>query len=89
MARGDRQHDVAAHFGVNGGRIAEIASGLKFADVLSADIGKLPQPIDWRLRRAIVVVGGGGYASLDVLPQLVRLRDRLNSIIVDLENRAN
>jgi hypothetical protein len=27
IARGDRQHDVAAWFGVNGGRIAEIATG--------------------------------------------------------------
>src|SRR5258708_1358358 len=27
LARGDRQHDVASYFGVNGGRIGEIASG--------------------------------------------------------------
>lgn len=27
LSRGDRQHDVAAYFGVNGGRIAEIANG--------------------------------------------------------------
>ncbi|MGY3347723.1 MULTISPECIES: hypothetical protein [unclassified Bradyrhizobium] len=27
LARGDRQHDIASYFGVNGGRIAEIASG--------------------------------------------------------------
>ena len=27
LARGDRQHDIAAWFGVNGGRIGEIASG--------------------------------------------------------------
>lgn len=30
LARGDRQHDVAAWFGVNGGRIAEIATGRRF-----------------------------------------------------------
>jgi hypothetical protein len=30
LARGDRQHDIAAWFGVNGGRIAEIASGTRF-----------------------------------------------------------
>lgn len=30
LARGDRQHDVAAWFGVNGGRIAEIAMGRSF-----------------------------------------------------------
>ena len=30
LARGDRQHDIAAWFGVNGGRIAEIATGRRF-----------------------------------------------------------
>lgn len=30
LSRGDRQHDIAAWFGVNGGRIAEIATGQKF-----------------------------------------------------------
>lgn len=27
LVRGDRQHDIAAYFGVNGGRIAEVATG--------------------------------------------------------------
>ena len=27
LAREDRQHDIAAYFGVNGGRIAEVATG--------------------------------------------------------------
>lgn len=27
LARGDRQHDIASYFGVNGGRIGEIAAG--------------------------------------------------------------
>lgn len=27
LLRGDRQHDIASYFGVNGGRIAEIANG--------------------------------------------------------------
>lgn len=30
LARGDRQHDIAAWFGVNGGRIAEVATGATF-----------------------------------------------------------
>jgi hypothetical protein len=30
LTRGDRQHDVAAWFGVNGGRVAELASGKLF-----------------------------------------------------------
>jgi len=31
LKRGDRQHDIAAYFGVNGGRIGEISTGDKFA----------------------------------------------------------
>lgn len=31
VARGDRKHDVAAFFGVNPGRVADVVSGRKFA----------------------------------------------------------
>src|SRR5689334_6063201 len=41
LRRGDRQHDIAAWFGVNGGRIAAIATGEKFHDV-EAVIDNLP-----------------------------------------------
>ena len=44
LARGDRQHDVAAWFGVNGGRIGEISTGARFADVKPADAADLPPP---------------------------------------------
>jgi hypothetical protein len=27
LARGDKQHDVAAYFGVNGGRVGEVSTG--------------------------------------------------------------
>jgi len=33
LARGDRQHDIAAWFGVNGGRIAEVSTGDNFGSV--------------------------------------------------------
>lgn len=42
LARGDRQHDIAAWFGVNGGRIAEIANGTRFAEVQEAPMSMLP-----------------------------------------------
>lgn len=42
LRRGDRQHDIAAWFGVNGGRIAEIAAGARFADIECADAEILP-----------------------------------------------
>ena len=43
LARGDKQHDIAAYFHVNGGRIAEIATGRKFARVRPAT--RLPPPM--------------------------------------------
>jgi hypothetical protein len=42
LARGDRQHDIASWFGVNGGRIAEIATGAEFGSVPMASAEILP-----------------------------------------------
>lgn len=44
LARGDRQHDVAAWFGVNGGRVAEIAAKRRFRHVEAAPTEVLPPP---------------------------------------------
>lgn len=45
IARGDRQHDIAAWFGVNSGRIAEVASGRSFYWVPPAPAeSRLPPP---------------------------------------------
>jgi hypothetical protein len=44
LARGDRQHDIASWFGVNGGRIAEIATRAAFRDVEAAPADALPPP---------------------------------------------
>lgn len=44
LARGDRQHDVAAWFGVNGGRIAEIATRKTFSKVSPLQSANLPPP---------------------------------------------
>ena len=43
LERGDRQHDIAAYFGVNGGRIAEIAKGDgPYPQANARDAGSLP-----------------------------------------------
>ena len=42
LARGDKQHDIASWFGVNGGRVAEIATGQKFANVPACKYDNLP-----------------------------------------------
>jgi hypothetical protein len=41
LLRGDRQHDIAAWFGVNGGRIADISTGRKFPTI-TAKTSELP-----------------------------------------------
>src|SRR6187399_2191960 len=44
LARGDKQHDIAAHFGTNSGRVAEISTGAKFSNIQAAPVDKLPPP---------------------------------------------
>lgn len=45
LARGDRQHDVASYYGVNGGRIAEIATGeCAYPNAQPAPEADLPPP---------------------------------------------
>lgn len=45
LARGDRQQDIASHFRVSSGRIAEINTGAKFIDVDAAPDAVLPARI--------------------------------------------
>ena len=72
LVRGDRQHDIAAYFGVNAGRIAEISTEQKFAHIHPADPASLPQP-DYHLsvRNAVVP---------DVRQQLHDLSERIDRI---------
>jgi hypothetical protein len=42
VARDDRDHDIAAWFGVNQGRIAEVKDGSKFGIVAAAPADELP-----------------------------------------------
>jgi hypothetical protein len=45
LERGDRQHDIAAFFGVNGGRVAEVATGRgDYPTATAAPREKLPPP---------------------------------------------
>lgn len=51
LARGDRQHDIAAWFGVNGGRVAEVATRKTFSWVKAADGDCIPPPGPYPLGR--------------------------------------
>jgi hypothetical protein len=42
IERGDRDHDIAAWFGVNQGRIAEVKDGSKFGFIAAAPAQELP-----------------------------------------------
>ena len=44
ILRGDPLHDIASWFGVNPGRISEINTGKRFADVQPAANAELPPP---------------------------------------------
>lgn len=44
LGRGDRQHDIAAWFGVNAGRVADVATGRKHKTVPAAPEHSLPPP---------------------------------------------
>ena len=45
LARGDRQHDIAAYFGVNGGRVGEVATlECTYPNAEPMDEDRLPPP---------------------------------------------
>lgn len=44
LARGDMQHHIAAWFGVNPGRVADVKTGKKYPHVVPAPADALPPP---------------------------------------------
>jgi hypothetical protein len=69
LARGDRQHDIAAWFGVNGGRVGEIASGRVYRSVQPDASANLPPPGPYP----------NGRDATIALRALVAARDAINS----------
>src|SRR5262245_21341830 len=67
LKRGDRQHDIAAWFGVNGGRIAEVATGGRFASVPPAREELLPPPGPYMAGRLGYTTISGLERGKDVL----------------------
>jgi hypothetical protein len=75
LARGDRQHDIAAWFGVNAGRIAEIALGKKHRTVLAALPHRLPPPGPYPCGRestAAIDAIAAAKAAVSAAEELVR-----------------
>ena len=54
LSRGDRQHDIASYFGVNGGRIGEIANGTNaYPNAQPSPEADLPPPGPYLTRYAL------------------------------------
>jgi hypothetical protein len=78
LARGDRQHDIAAWFGVNGGRIAEISSQDKFRYV-QAKHDNLPPTGPYV----------SGKASDKARQEIIEIRQSLNVLISKIDDIIN
>lgn len=76
LARGDKQHDIAAYFGINGGRIAEINTG-QYPDSIhiEAETQHLP-PAGPRL---------SGRSAQRALSTLHALRELIDESIAEIE----
>lgn len=80
LARGDRQHDIAAWFGVNAGRIADIATQKTFTEVTPASTDKLPPPGPYLAgREAQNALSSLEKVAEDINAALALVRDNKNA----------
>jgi hypothetical protein len=81
LIRRDRQHDIAAYFGVNGGRIGEISTGHTGANIAAAAQEDLPPAGPYM----------AGRSALRARDTLIALRDLIQGAIedIDLYERPN
>jgi hypothetical protein len=75
LARGDRQHDIAAYFGINGGRIAEISTGQTGGGVMASPAQDLPPAGPYM----------AGRSALRARDTLTALRDLIQEAINDID----
>lgn len=75
LLRGDRQHDIASYFGINGGRIAEIAKGARGSGIGPAPAEDLPAPGPYI----------AGRSSLKARDTLKALRDLIDETLTEIE----
>jgi hypothetical protein len=75
LARGDRQHDIAAYFGVNSARVAEVLKGQRGEGVMLAPTNTLPPPGPYL----------AGRSALRARDTLMALRDLIDEAIKDID----
>ncbi|WP_369725163.1 hypothetical protein AB8Z38_11600 [Bradyrhizobium sp. LLZ17] len=75
LVRGDKQHDIAAYFGINGGRIAEISTGQTGGTVTASPADDLPPAGPYM----------AGRSALRARDTLVALRELIDGAIGDID----
>jgi hypothetical protein len=78
LNRGDRQHDIAAWFGVNGGRIGEIAAGKTFSHVQPALSANMPPPGPYP----------SGKDTMVAIQALIAAKDAIDAAMSQLQSHA-
>jgi hypothetical protein len=77
LKRGDRQSDIAAYFGVNGGRIAEINTGERHHDVTAAPLDdSLPPPGPYVIGLPMAEARAMAAALVDLANRLIAAVER-------------
>lgn len=92
LARGDKQHDIASYFGVNGGRIAEVSTGkCDYPTAPAFPPEKLPPPgpyvgaktvfeIKTVLKEASALISEAGTASDEAKIAIAALDDAIKKL---------
>jgi hypothetical protein len=75
LLRGDRQHDIAAYFGINGGRVGEISTGQTGGSVTAAPAEDLSPAGPYM----------AGRSALRARDTLTALRDLIDEAIDDID----
>ena len=75
LLRGDKQHDIAAYFGINGGRIAEISTGQIGSSVTASPADDLPPNGPYM----------AGRSALRARDTMTALRDLIQEAIDDID----
>jgi len=80
IVRGDKQSDIAAYFGVNGGRISEVNTQKYGADVKAAPQDQLPPRGPYF---------ASGRATIRATETLAALRDLIDETLAEMRNFEN
>lgn len=80
IQRGDRQSDIAAYFGVNGGRISEINTEKYGSDIRAAPQDQLPPPGPYF---------ASGRSTIRATETLTALRDLIDQTLEEMRNFEN